>query len=133
MNSEIANDAILLNTVTASAQLLVGAGSASVAALSSGSAGQVLTVSGSATYGLAWLDAAGGATVEMSDTEPVDPDNGTLWVDTDSDVPTFTASAYVQNSLVTNANQLISSSGAGVPIAIAIENDQSILSAQVFG
>jgi hypothetical protein len=86
------------SVASASGQVLVGAGAASVAALSSGSAGQVLTVSGSATYGLAWLDPAGGATVEMSDTEPVNPDNGTLWVDTDSNVPTFTASAYALRS-----------------------------------
>lgn len=94
------------NVATASAQVLVGAGSASVAALSSGSAGQVLTVSGSATYGLAWLDPAGGATVEMSDTEPVNPDNGTLWVDTDSSVPTFTASAYALASDLPAVNPL---------------------------
>ena len=129
VNSEIANDAILLNTVTASAQLLVGAGSASVAALSSGSAGQVLTVSGSATYGLAWLDATGGggATVVMSPDEPVDQENGTLWVDTDSDVPTFTASAYVLNSLFANKGTLAAASGANTPAALSVGTNDHLL------
>jgi hypothetical protein len=113
--------------VTASAQVLVGAGSASVAALASGSAGQVLTISGSATYGLAWLDAAGGATVEMSPTEPVSPDNGTLWVDTDSDVPTFTASAYVLNSLFANKGTLAAASGANTPAALAVGTNDHLL------
>ena len=129
VNSEIANDAILLNTVTASAQLLVGAGSASVAALSSGSAGQVLTVSGSATYGLAWLDAGGGATVVMSPDEPVDQENGTLWVDTDSDVPTFTASAYVLNSLVTAKGDLVAAAASGTPDNLAVGTDGQYLKA----
>lgn len=82
---------IAASVVTAADDLIIGSGSGSVTNLAAGSVGYVLT-SGSA--GLTWAEAAGGATVEMSDTEPANPDNGTLWVDTDSDIPTFTASAY---------------------------------------
>lgn len=84
---------IAASVVTAADDLIIGTGAGSVTNLAAGSVGYVLT-SGSA--GLTWAEAAGGATVEMSDTEPVDPDNGTLWVDTDSTVDTFSASAYVQ-------------------------------------
>lgn len=39
----------------------------------------------------------------------------------------------VANSLFTASGQLLSSSGAGTPVVINIEDDQLILSAQVFG
>lgn len=126
----VMNGKISASVVSASADLIVGAAAGSVAALSSGSAGQVLTVSGSATYGLAWLDPTGGATVVMSPNQPDEQPNGTLWVDTDSDVPTFTASAYVLKSLVTAKGQVVGASGSGVPVAIAAAsgNGQVIVS-----
>lgn len=89
---------VAVSVVTTAGDLIVGAGSASVTRLGVGSEGYVLTSSSAGSQGIVWAAATGGgATVEMSPTEPVSPSDGTLWVDTDSDVPTFTASAYAAN------------------------------------
>ena len=45
----------------------------------------------------------------------------------------FANGGGVANSLFTASGQLLSSSGAGTPVVINIEDDQLILSAQVFG
>ena len=50
-----------------------------------------------------------------------------------NDTTTDVHSQYVLKSLFTAPRQLLSSTAAGTPAVIAIEDDQLILSAQVFG
>jgi hypothetical protein len=120
---------VAASVVTTAGDLIVGAGSASVTRLGKGTEGYVLTSSSAGAQGLIWAEASGGATVEMSPTEPVSPDNGTLWVDTDSDVPTFTASAYVLNALIANSKgALITSTGSAVA-ALPVGTNDHILTA----
>jgi hypothetical protein len=113
--------------VTTAGDLIVATGSASVTRLGKGTEGYVLTSSSAGAQGLIWAEASGGATVEMSPTEPVSPDNGTLWVDTDSDVPTFTASAYVANSIMDAKGDILAATADNTPARLGVGTNDTVL------
>jgi hypothetical protein len=128
LDSEV-DGKVAASVVTTAGDLIVGAGSASVTRLGVGLEGYVLTSSSAGAQGLVWGEASGGgATVEMSPDEPTSPENGTLWVDTDSHVPTFTASAYVANSLITTKGDLIVRD-ASAPARLGVGTNGQVLKA----
>lgn len=59
--------------------------------------------------------------------------NRPAYVWSGSDWDTIADPGAVRNSLFSDARQLLSSTAAGTPAVIAIEDDQLILSSQVFG
>lgn len=58
--------------------------------------------------------------VVMSDTQPSTKVDGTIWVDTNSDVPVVNPTDYVLNSLVQDAGQIIASSAANTPAVVPV-------------
>jgi hypothetical protein len=83
---------------------------------SAANVGAIGTASLSTSSALALGTAAAGTAVTVARGDHVHPTDG-----------------VVLNALFTASGQLLSSSGAGTPVVISIEDDQLILSAQVFG
>ena len=67
--------------------------------------------------------------VVMSDSQPSTKVDGTIWVDTDSDVPVVNPTDYVNNSLVANSKgALITSTGSAVA-ALTVGTNGHVLTA----
>lgn len=66
--------------------------------------------------------------VVMSDTQPSTKVDGTIWVDTDSDVPVVNPSDYVANALVNAKGDLITATADDTPARLAVgTNGQALL------
>ena len=68
--------------------------------------------------GVAWEE-VGGSTVVMSDSQPSNPRNGTVWVDTDSDVTVLDPNTFLAKSIVTTKGDLIARTSSA-PTRLAV-------------
>jgi hypothetical protein len=63
----------------------------------------------------------------MSDSEPSTPANGTVWVDTDSDVSTLNPNDFVPKALVDAKGDLVTATADNTPARLAVGTNGQIL------
>lgn len=78
--------------------------------------------------GIGWREVGGGTTVVMSPSEPSSPRNGTVWVDTDSDVATLDATNFISRLILTTKGDIIVRSSVG-PNRLGAGTDGFVLTA----
>ena len=123
-NFKVKNGLDVSGTATADAFALSEGGTLEALPSKTGQSGKYLSTDGT---DLLWDEVSGGgggASVVMSTTAPENPTDGTLWVDTDSDVG---AATYVEKSIVDASGDLLVGSGSSTVDRLAVGSNGQVL------